>query len=156
MAPGLYCYQPLPRPSDQIRLLTILPSRDNDSAIRACLTVHRIPLPDASRSQKLWAHLCLPPYFAISYSWALGAKVRQNTHVLINGKRFYVDENVHDALRVFLSYASMPLSYWIDCICINQTDEAEKSCQIPLMLDIYGRSVMTLVWLGTQDAVSRH
>lgn len=39
--------------------------------------------------------------------------------------------------------------YWIDQICINQNDEAEKIIQIGLMTAIYTRSQETIVWLGS-------
>jgi hypothetical protein len=29
------------------------------------------------------------------------------------------------------------LYIWVDAVCINQTDDAEKSQKIPLMADIY-------------------
>ena len=37
---------------------------------------------------------------------------------------------------------------WIDCICINQIDRAEKAVQIPLMADIYGQAERVVCWLG--------
>jgi hypothetical protein len=39
--------------------------------------------------------------------------------------------------------------YWIDQICINQNDEAEKIIQIGLMTAIYTRSQETIVWVGS-------
>lgn len=148
MASEPYCYKPLSKPGDQIRLLTVLPNRDTNSIIRASFSIHGVPPPDGSYREKLLAHLGLPPYYAISYRWAVSAKLRPNPFILINGKRFHVDEGVHDALRVFRSYASTPLRYWIDCSCINQTEEAEKSRQIPLMPDIYGLASQTIVCLN--------
>jgi hypothetical protein len=40
---------------------------------------------------------------------------------------------------------------WIDQICINQTDPAEKEKQIPLMGLIYTQATNTLIWLGDDD-----
>ncbi|KAI9152257.1 HET-domain-containing protein [Paramyrothecium foliicola] len=37
---------------------------------------------------------------------------------------------------------------WIDAICINQGDDAEKCHQIPLMREIYTRASEVLAWLG--------
>jgi hypothetical protein len=143
MASHHYCYKPLPRHGKHIRLLTLFPTRDNRSIIRTSLTVHSIPSLDATRREKLWAYLFLPSYSAISYRWIPG----KQQSILVSGMCFDVDENVHDALRVLRSYTSMPLRFWIDCICINQKDDKEKSEQIPLMPYVYGLSRLTLIWL---------
>ena len=37
---------------------------------------------------------------------------------------------------------------WIDAICINQDDSADKEQQVKLMRDIYGSATRALVWLG--------
>lgn len=38
--------------------------------------------------------------------------------------------------------------FWIDAICINQEDEAEKRQQIFMMGEIYANSDIVVVWLG--------
>jgi hypothetical protein len=40
---------------------------------------------------------------------------------------------------------------WIDQICINQLDIAEKEQQIPLMGLIYAHATNTVIWLGDED-----
>lgn len=40
------------------------------------------------------------------------------------------------------------LAIWVDAICINQSDEAEKMRQIPMMGDIYSKAAVTYIWLG--------
>lgn len=37
---------------------------------------------------------------------------------------------------------------WIDSVCINQNDSAEKETQIKYMRDIYMRAEHTIIWLG--------
>lgn len=37
---------------------------------------------------------------------------------------------------------------WIDAICINQSDDAEKSVQVAMMADIYAGAKNVIVWLG--------
>ncbi|KAL1618267.1 hypothetical protein SLS56_010631 [Neofusicoccum ribis] len=41
-----------------------------------------------------------------------------------------------------------PELFWIDAICINQQDLAERSAQVLLMPQIYGRAESVLVWFG--------
>jgi len=38
--------------------------------------------------------------------------------------------------------------FWIDSLCINQTDPAERSKQVARMKDIYSQAQSTLIWLG--------
>jgi hypothetical protein len=49
--------------------------------------------------------------------------------------------------------------FWIDTICINQTDMKEKSEQVPRMGKIYGSAEQVLAWLGPsgsgEDAMIR-
>ncbi|GKU07682.1 heterokaryon incompatibility protein or allele [Fusarium langsethiae] len=40
---------------------------------------------------------------------------------------------------------------WVDAICINQNDQAEKSIQVPRMSEIYGKCERVLAWLGPID-----
>lgn len=44
---------------------------------------------------------------------------------------------------------------WIDAICINQSDNAEKGMQIPLMRNIYEEAKRVLIWLGPADNFTR-
>jgi hypothetical protein len=37
---------------------------------------------------------------------------------------------------------------WVDAICINQEDNAEKSQQVQQMAQIYSKAIGALVWLG--------
>jgi hypothetical protein len=39
---------------------------------------------------------------------------------------------------------------WIDAICINQGDHAEKDIQSQSMAKIYGYAKCTIVWLGEE------
>jgi len=41
---------------------------------------------------------------------------------------------------------------WVDQICINQQDKAEKEAQIKLMSLIYSRALNTVIWLGDTSA----
>lgn len=40
---------------------------------------------------------------------------------------------------------------WIEQVCINQEDSAEKDVQIGLMGEIYSRCAECVIWLGPED-----
>jgi Heterokaryon incompatibility protein (HET) len=58
---------------------------------------------------------------------------------------------VTSALDEFLYYQSsffVSKMFWIDAVCINQSNKSEKGNQLPLMTEIYHRSSRVIVWLG--------
>ena len=91
-------------------------------------------------------------YAALSYVWNfipgteqifVGRQPMQATNNLVAFLRnHWARRNARQASRNF----RLPL--WIDAICINQQDLAEKSGQVPLMGDIYRNAKMTFGWLG--------
>ncbi|KAK7981425.1 hypothetical protein PG988_003663 [Apiospora saccharicola] len=44
---------------------------------------------------------------------------------------------------------------WVDALCINQADIAERSSQVQLMHDIYRRAYRVIVWLGSERENSK-
>ncbi|KAF2848133.1 hypothetical protein T440DRAFT_509707 [Plenodomus tracheiphilus IPT5] len=55
------------------------------------------------------------------------------------------EEGSHDEYHVWTRF------FWIDQICINQSDDAEKSAQVRMMHDIYYCAKETLIYLGEAD-----
>lgn len=45
---------------------------------------------------------------------------------------------------------------WIDAICINQQNEAEKSQQVAIMDEIYAKARTVIAWLGQDDGTFEH
>lgn len=84
-------------------------------------------------------------YSAISYTWGMP----DFTEELIVDQRFLlrVTRNLRDALLRF-RLKDEPRRLWIDAICINQKDDAEKSKQVAFMSSIYRTASSVLVWLG--------
>jgi hypothetical protein len=58
-----------------------------------------------------------------------------------------VTRNLATALRRVRLWKE-PVSFWVDAICIDQDDNAEKSRQLALMPDIYSKAFGTVIWLG--------
>ncbi|KAJ9659975.1 hypothetical protein H2198_002865 [Neophaeococcomyces mojaviensis] len=49
----------------------------------------------------------------------------------------------------------VPVVIWIDAICINQKDVAERSAQVRIMAEIYQQAFQVVIWLGEHDPQSR-
>ena len=85
-------------------------------------------------------------YAALSYVWGSP----ENKHnILCDGKRLSVTANLYSALRRIrpLDYS---LTLWIDAICINQLDVAERESQVRMMRRIYQQAQCVAVDLGEE------
>lgn len=97
-------------------------------------------------------------YHAISYVWG---DANKTLPVLINGNPVMVTANLQKALRDIIS--NLKPSYydhsdddviledcpiWADAICINQSDDIEKSQQVARMGEIYAKASRVLIFLN--------
>jgi hypothetical protein len=71
----------------------------------------------------------------------------------VEGKAYRVTANCHAVLLRLREISQIYV--WIDAICINQSDDAEKSIQVALMTKIYRFAEEVIVWLGPDGAVKR-
>ena len=84
------------------------------------------------------------PYEALSYTWGINKTTKQ---IILNGKRFMVTENLYSALQ-YLRFKNEDRILWIDAICIDQTQIAERNHQVRHMASIYRDADRVLFWLG--------
>jgi len=91
-------------------------------------------------------------YEAISYVW--GEPIRNHDILCDNGtSHLKVTSNLRDVIE---RLASVPENdghqrYWVDSICINQDNSAERDSQVKRMAKIYGYSKRVHVFLGTVE-----
>lgn len=121
----------------QIRVLELLEGQFREQ-LRCRLLSTSLPEPDRSNVKQILN------YEALSYTWGDGDAVP----ITINGRQgLTVTSNLAAALRRFrLQYKSRML--WVDALCINQADLAERAGQVRLMGDIFSSATGVLVWLG--------
>jgi hypothetical protein len=85
-----------------------------------------------------------PVYEALSYVWG---DSRITKRIYVDGRPMEITVNLESALRHIRKPAESRF-LWIDAICINQNNNAEKTHQVHLMGDIYGNTEQCLLWLG--------
>jgi hypothetical protein len=129
-----YYYDLLPG-LDSIRLLRLLPSKD-DNAVIECL-LFDISLQESGKR----AH----PYEALSYAW--GESIETPPTIRLGKHDIPVNPNLHKAL-LYLRHRYIERIIWADALCINQQNIEEKEQQIRLMEKIYGQANRVVVWLG--------
>jgi hypothetical protein len=89
------------------------------------------------------------PYKALSYAWKCDDKSRK-VHITCNHSSVEIGINLYYFLRQ-LRNAEVPVVIWVDYLCINQQDAAERSHQVAMMREIYENSREVIIWLGERE-----
>ena len=92
--------------------------------------------------------LKVPKYEALSYEWGT---TPPSYNLILNGTPFSIRENLYTAL-ISLRKPREERVLWIDAICINQKDMAERSQQVQIMHLIYSKAERVIGWLGEEQA----
>nr|OQO19133.1 hypothetical protein B0A51_12988 [Rachicladosporium sp. CCFEE 5018] len=85
-----------------------------------------------------------PKYETISYVWG-DPSAKGSVH--LNGIRTEIGLAAEEVLRRF-RLREHDRVLWIDAICIDQTNLAERGQQVAMMVDIYSNTTHGLIWLG--------
>ncbi|KIW83147.1 hypothetical protein Z517_02391 [Fonsecaea pedrosoi CBS 271.37] len=125
-----YKYEPLP--AESIRLLCLQPGSESDH-IACNLVTTRVE--DG-----------MSGFEALSYTWGDLTVTRA---ISCGGCSLAVHSNAWHALSE-LRQAQGVRVLWIDALCINQGDLAERNMQVQMMRETYGRATRVVVWLGRQ------
>ncbi|KAH8660426.1 heterokaryon incompatibility protein-domain-containing protein [Xylariales sp. PMI_506] len=101
----------------------------------------------------------IPSFEALSYTWgsplpAKAVSVVDLSNINQEGSKLTVGENLAGALH-YLRLTDHPRVLWVDAICINQADHAERARQVVRMGEIYKASTRVVTWLGLPAADSR-
>lgn len=89
-------------------------------------------------------------YDALSYAW--GAD-EATVPITCNDLALFVRPNLEAVLRK-LRRPHFNRRLWIDFLCINQADLAERGRQVACMFDVYAQSAQVILWLGEASASS--
>lgn len=135
-------YRDLPlRGSSDIRTLVLQPSRNDEKPIECHLEVLHLDR--------------FPEYEALSYTWGASFEgdALHDRSITLCGEHFTVTGNLYAALMRF-RLQDAPRVLWVDAVCIDQSNVAERSAQVAIMSKIYAAASRVLIWLG-EDSVSR-
>jgi hypothetical protein len=134
-----------------IRILTVKPNDNHLAPIEASLSI--------ADSQSVEQD---DQYNAVSYHWG---DLNELENVIIRGSdqgkpglecKVPVTKALTAALRQFRAEASEnrePLRLWIDALCINQIDAAERGSQVSSMKQIFAGATSVWIWLGESDEI---
>jgi len=133
-----YQYEPLEPQDRHIRLLNLYPASDEDAPIKCSVVHHSLN----------WN----PPYEALSYTWGDPNDICE-VPIDLNGCPARISTNLEVALRI-LRFHERPRRLWIDALCINQRDSAEKNKQVAMMGAIFKQARNVIIWLGPRSGDS--
>lgn len=144
---SIFEYKPIEHPS-QIRIIYLLPG-DSDDTIH-CILRH-IDLKDSK----------LPWFDALSYVWGDPHIPKQSMRISNYNPEFIdisksshlfkeksITASLASALRNFRCNDNIARGIWVDAVCINQNDLAEREREVLKMCKIYSQAMRVLVWLG--------
>ncbi|KAK5992634.1 Heterokaryon incompatibility protein 6 [Cladobotryum mycophilum] len=87
-------------------------------------------------------------YEALSYTW--DSQLRDQV-IYANGQEFYITKNAQAAMRQLRLIPGKLKYLWIDAVCINQDDMAEKNLQVAIMAEIFKKATKVNIWLGDNN-----
>jgi hypothetical protein len=131
---------PLARTGFSTRLIKLHPARAYEADIVADLILNNDPKFE---------------FEALSWCWG---RDKWNRMIRVRGENgdrcIKVPENLEVALRR-LRLVDRYRVLWVDAICIDQVSTVEKSRQVPMMSEIYGKAHRVCVWLREGDDTSK-
>lgn len=88
----------------------------------------------------------VPSYTAVSYTWGNGKPIKV---IYLNGKAFSVRENLWFCLHHLCRDTDAIWDHlWVDAICIDQSNDLEKTAHVRRMDRTYRDAAVVSVWLG--------
>ncbi|KAK5683868.1 hypothetical protein LTS10_003731 [Elasticomyces elasticus] len=88
---------------------------------------------------------------------ALAYAMPRNNHAkvvyrfFVDGHTLWIRPNLHAYLKLAAEEPTKGRGIFIDAICINQNDTAEKSRQVALMGRVYSQANEVVVWFGMEE-----
>ena len=149
-----YSYPALDESRNEIRILALRKSDEDTDPItgetlivsldetQRTLQFSRDPLLKRVSSARLH-------YFALSYTWG---NLENKGSIKLGEHELCITSNLEAALRqmrkIQPQWGGKESYWWIDAICINQEDLAERNQQVSMMRRIYKNSSGVHIWLG--------
>lgn len=165
---GAYQYQPLPSPTC-IRLLQLSPGGDKTNIQCSLHTFELRNAPAFRAISYTWgdSNVKIPlgqekaprPLTRVSSSSRdIKTTGRLQRHsISCDGCLLRVTSNLREALRMLATSTSLahtsksPSYYWIDALCMDQSNTLEKNDQVARMAEIYVKADSVVIWLGKDD-----
>lgn len=139
-------YRPLRPDKQEIRLIHLLSLiTDRSNLVSDHQTLVSCRLEHASLADR-------PYYTALSYTWGDPSATHE---IILNGQHVRVTVNLEYVLRHFITELQShggggqnTMILWVDALCIDQHNEAERNQQVSQMNEIFETARETILWIG--------
>lgn len=132
---------PIIDPTSQVRLLRILPLSRREPMEFSLETFNLSDLPSTN-------------YTALSYTWGDATRLDQTREIIIDDQPFVVRRNLYWFFDVATGKNANGL-YFIDAICINQSDNTERFSQVREIAQVYRNADQVVAWLGMPKSLGK-
>ncbi|KAF2832470.1 HET-domain-containing protein, partial [Ophiobolus disseminans] len=137
-SPSDFQHNPLNRQAPSIRLVRIRAASSLDATIHC----------DIRHASTTSIYICL------SYVWG---EIDRGHWIFLNGRRFWIRENLWHFLRSARQKFHIRSEWlWIDALCIDQTNNDERTHQVQQMGRIFSSAVKVISWLGMSDEIAEY
>ncbi|KAK4634977.1 hypothetical protein CLAFUW4_01296 [Fulvia fulva] len=119
---------------DHIRLIQLLPQSTGTTI--EC-SIHHSKLEEAEDN-----------YIALSYCWGDSTTTELIT---LDGHPIRVTQNLWHAYTAIVQHHDRNAYYWIDALCVNQQNLAERNHHVQRMGMVYSTAKAVHTWLGSED-----
>ncbi|KAH4169655.1 hypothetical protein HBI70_136960 [Parastagonospora nodorum] len=164
-----YKYEPLPTPTC-IRLLEIAPFAEKN-VIRCSLRTFELQhSPNFRALSYTWgeSQVKIPQLLKDASHFGGQRRTRRAVEeveigplrkhsIICDGQLIKVTTNLRDAFRMLTNTINIahtpktPSFYWIDALCVDQSNVAERNNQVKRMGDVFKKADGVVVWLGKDD-----
>jgi hypothetical protein len=124
-----------------VTLIYLQPSTTYDSDLQCRLVEHRGFDPNQMTISSL-------QYAALSYTWGISGFNR--TLYRLDGDNIMITENLDLALRKIRDSGNERI-LWVDAVCIDQHNLAERTFQVKTMNSVYYQADEVHAWLGEES-----
>lgn len=131
---NVFQHEPLDHSIKSIRGIRILPDLTEDGLIQC-----------ESKETTIDAK-----YSCLSYVWG---EPESNQSIMMNGAFFTVRQNLFDFLETTRPMIKSAAYWWIDALCIDQSNTLERNHQVQQMGSIYSHAQCVYIWLGKLPSI---
>ncbi|OTA98118.1 hypothetical protein M426DRAFT_123369 [Hypoxylon sp. CI-4A] len=123
----------------QIRFLRKCPEHEENGSLRYTIEVYNV------------SDLPSTEYAALSYTWGDAHNDQDLREITINDQIFAIRRNLFGFFETAAEKGESGLLF-VDAICINQLDLAERRCQVQEVIGVYRNASNVIAWLGIPES----
>jgi hypothetical protein len=146
-------HKPLDLSAPSIRLLQVSSQLSKDGAVQCRIAHFGTSRSESGKRLDEAFDMCtpVPSYTCLSYTWG---EPNPLYLVEVDGSPFHVRQGLWEFLcTVRTSRSLRRRNFWIDAMCIDQENKAERNHQVQQMGRIYSKADMVLCWLGCDEEI---